>query len=63
MATQRSGSAKKILHHHNVLLLQGSKNQTVKDQLDDRQMAHSGECHLLCVKFFHNTPGGLEIDV
>ncbi len=33
MATQRSGSAKKILHYHNILLLKESKNQTVKDQL------------------------------
>jgi len=32
MAAQRSGSAKKILPYHNILILQKSKNLAVKDQ-------------------------------
>ncbi|MBC8433907.1 MAG: hypothetical protein H8D96_18500 [Desulfobacterales bacterium] len=32
MATQRAGSAKKILLYHNALILHKSKNLTVKDQ-------------------------------
>jgi hypothetical protein len=38
MATQRAGSAKKILFYHNALILQKSKNLTVKDQLDDNSV-------------------------
>jgi len=33
MAKQRNGSAKKNLPYHNALILQKSKNLTVKDQL------------------------------
>jgi hypothetical protein len=33
MSIQRIGSAKKNLSYHNTLILQKSKNQTVKDQL------------------------------
>ena len=32
MAKQRNGSAKKNLPYHNALILQKSKNLTVKDQ-------------------------------
>ena len=32
MAEQRIGSAKKNLTYYNILILQKSKNQTVKDQ-------------------------------
>jgi len=33
MGAQRTGSAKKNLPYHNILILQKSKNLTVKDQL------------------------------
>ena len=34
MGAQRTGSAKKNLPYHNTLILQKSKNLTVKDQLN-----------------------------
>ena len=38
MGAQRTGSAKKNLPYHNTLILQKSKNLTVKDQLEERQV-------------------------
>jgi hypothetical protein len=35
MGGQRTGSAKKILPYHNALILQKSKKQTVKNQLNE----------------------------